>query len=115
VNIRIAVQTRSSQNRWVYILCGILVGTLAVPSVAMEGSIVAVLPYLALIFACVVQFLRPTLLVWAILMLAFVVYTVAVVAHFRQLTTDDLVVFLPVGLIPTMALLWAWPRAALPK
>ena len=115
MNIRNAVQTRSSQSRWVYILCGVLVGRLAVPSVAMEGNIVAGLPYLALIVACVVQFLRPTLLVWAILMLTFVVYTVAVVVHFRELTTGDLVVFLPVGLIPAIALLWAWPRAALPK
>jgi hypothetical protein len=88
---------------------------LAVPSVAMEGNIVAGLPYLAVIIACVGQFLRPTLLVWAVLVLAFLAYTVGVAVQFKALTVGDFVVFLSVGLIPTVALLWAWPRAVLPK
>jgi hypothetical protein len=73
------------------------------------------LPYLAVIIACVVQFVRPTLLVWAVLMFAFSVYTVGVAVHFKTLTTGDFIVFLSVGLIPAATLLWARPRAALPK
>jgi hypothetical protein len=48
-----------------------------------------------------------------ILTLAFLVYTLEIVTHFKELTLIDGMLFSSAGLIPFALLLWAWPRANL--
>ena len=77
---------------------------------AMIGDLLALLfPYLPLVVLCVAQFLRPTLLGWFALTALFASYTVAVAVSF-QLPTGEYVPFLLIGGIPTIGLLWSWPR-----
>ena len=109
--LRKLIQMRSRGRRWVYILCGTIVVLFAFVSVGMEGSLGAGVVFLPFLLICIAQFLRPTLLLWAVLTLAFVVYTVAIVADFRSLTTLDLGVSFSITFIPSILLLWARPRA----
>ena len=111
--LRKLIQMRSRDRGWVYILCGTIVVLFAFVSVGMEGSLGAGVVFLPFLLICIAQFQRPTLLLWAVLTLAFVVYTVAIVAHFRSLTTLDLVVSFSITFIPSILLLWARPRADL--
>jgi hypothetical protein len=66
--------------------------------------------HVPILFLLVFQYLRPTLLNWIILTLAFLGYSVAVCARWRGLNTDERLVFLAIGLGPFVMLLWARPR-----
>jgi hypothetical protein len=109
--LREIIQMRSTSRRWVYILCGIIVVSVAVLSAGLEGTSIAGFLFLPLVLICIVQYLRPTLLLWALLMLAFLAYMLGIATHLKELTTMDDILFSLVGLVPCASPLWAWPHA----
>jgi hypothetical protein len=105
----VLTETRSKARRWVYLVCASIFVVFAFFS-ADEGGLVGALPYFPFVALCVLQFFRPTLLGWIALTMMFAAYAIAVAAHWRSLTRPDLEIFLLVGLVPAVALLWSLPR-----
>lgn len=81
----------------------------AIWSAGMGDSVLGVLPYLPVLAVCLVQFFRPTLLGWSLLAVPFAVYTVAVAVAVHS-PFNEVVAFLLIGGLPTLALLWCWPK-----
>ena len=61
IGIRKLVESRSKRRRWIYLLCATVALFMALWA-APEG-IISILPYLLVLVLCVVQFLRPVLLI----------------------------------------------------
>jgi len=104
------IEVRSKRRRWVYVLCCVVVLLFALFAAAM-GGIVGDIVYLPIIAICLLQFLRPTILGWFLLTVIFLGYAVGVAMQWRDLSRIDFMVFLLIGLVPALALLWSWPRA----
>jgi len=104
------IEHRSGKHRWVYIACAVPALLLALVSVG-EGGVIAGLIYLPNVALCALQFYLPTILAWFLLTAAFLACTVGVLAVSKSLTGYDFGVFLSVGLIPALALLWSWPKS----
>lgn len=102
------VERRSGRGRWVYALCCLVVLVFALVASAM-GGLVAGLIYLPAIALCLVQFFRPMLLGWFVLVVAFSAYTIAVAVRWESLTRLDSYVFLVIGLVPALTLLRSRP------
>jgi hypothetical protein len=73
------IERRPTAGRWIYLICAAIVSLFALWS-AHDGLNYAV-PYIPIWFLCIVQFVRPTLLGWLVLIVAFTAYTVGVVAN----------------------------------
>jgi len=102
-------ERRSNKRRWIYLCCAVVALLFGFLAAGMEDDILGLIPYVALVAVCVIQFLRPTLFGWSVLIGAFVVYTVAVLLSSRQ-PPHEFLVFLSIGGIPCLALLWSWPK-----
>ncbi|MDR3678039.1 MAG: hypothetical protein P4N24_21340 [Acidobacteriota bacterium] len=102
--VRNLVAHRAKKRRWVYgpILCMVLFILLW----ATEEGLTS-LWYVPIIALIVIQYFRPTLLLWFSLLALFAAYTVGIVV---QASFPADYVGLPLGLVPTAALLWAYPR-----
>jgi hypothetical protein len=103
------VERRSSSGRWVYVICAIVVTGLALFAAAM-GGIGGTVIYVPILLICIAQFLRPTLLGWLLLVALFSAYAIGVATHLKHLTRLDLVVFLSIGFVPVIGLLWSRPK-----
>jgi hypothetical protein len=109
VTLRKLVERRSNKRRWVYLGCAVVALLFGILAAGMEDDFLGLIPYIALVAVCVIQFMRPTLFGWSVLIGAFVVYTVAVLFSSRQ-PPHEFLVFLSVGGLPALALLWSWPK-----
>ena len=68
--------------------------------------------YIPIMVIIIVQYLRPSLLLWTLLLAMFGAYTIAVLGHASFLRDYYGV---PFGLLPTIGLLWAYPRSMLER
>jgi len=107
--IRKIIERRSRARRGVYLWCAALVLLFAIGSAGMEDGLIGILPYLPVVAICVAQFLRPTLLGWFALTGAFSAYAVSIAVSFRA-PVHEFMLFLSIGVLPAVALLWAWPK-----
>lgn len=103
------VECRCKKRRWIYIFCGLVALLFGTLSAGMEDDFLGLLPYLIIVAVCVIQFLRPTLLGWSLLVAAFAVYTAATLLSSRQ-PAHEFFVFVLIGGLPTVALVWSWPK-----
>ena len=103
-------ERRANTRRWVYVVCAVIAVWLGVLSAGMQDDLRGVLPYLAIAAISVVQYVRPTLLGWFVLAVPFASYTALVAVHFER-PVQEFVMFLLIGLLPTLALSWSWPKA----
>jgi len=113
--VRSVVGVRQRKHRWVYVavLCNVLFLTV-VPALEPLGKVPLFIFPLTLVF--VIQFFRPTLLLWLVLVASLLVRTIL----FLQLGAKDLpgaheyvawFWFVVWDLLPIGLLLWAHPRA----
>lgn len=109
VTLQRLVERRSNKRRWIYLCCAVVGLLFGIFAAGMEDDPLGLIPYLALAVTCVIQFVRPTLLGWSLLIGAFSLYTAAVLASSRQ-PSGEFLLFLIVGGMPLLALLWSWPR-----
>ena len=107
--IRRVVEPRSKARRGVYVACAIVAFLVGILGVGMEGDLRAAIPYLLIVAVCAAQFFRPTLLGWFVLTALFSAYAVAVAVRFHP-PVHEFVMFLLIGALPTLALLWSWPK-----
>jgi len=98
---------RTRKRRWVY--APILGIVFLFFMWATEEGLTA-LWYIPIMVIIIVQYLRPTLLLWTLLLAMFGAYTIAVLGHASFLRDYYGV---PFGLLPTIALLWAYPKRGL--
>ena len=104
------IERRSKEGNWSYVLCATVALFYGVLGVGMEGDVVVGVPYLVLIVLCLVQFFRPTLLVWGLLLAAFGAAAIAMVVNYQEPAGEWMLFFLCVA-IPACGLLYTWPRA----
>lgn len=107
--LRKLVESRSKGRRWAYVLCAAVALFLALWD-ARDGF-VGTLPYLLVFTLSVVQFRRPVLLSWFVLITLFLAYTIFVAVNFPTKSLREFAVFFLIGFIPTLALLWARPKS----
>jgi hypothetical protein len=95
---------RALKRRWVY--APILGIVFLLFMWATEEGLTA-LWYIPIMVIIIVQYLRLTLLLWALLLAMFGSYTIAILGHASFLRDYYGV---PFGMLPAIALLWAYPR-----
>jgi len=103
------VERRSNNRRWLYVICATVVIGLGLFAGAL-GGIGGTVVYVPILLICIAQFLRPTLLGWLLLVALFSAYAIGVATHLKHLTRLDLVVFLSIGFVPVIGLLWSRPK-----
>ncbi|MCU1285458.1 MAG: hypothetical protein JWO13_1808 [Acidobacteriales bacterium] len=103
------IELRAIDRRGVYLLCAAVTTLFGVFSVGMTGGYEAIGLYMVLDAICIWQFIRPTLLGWSLLMLAFSTYALLVVAHYEP-PLNEFLLFLACGVVPALVLIWARPR-----
>jgi hypothetical protein len=95
---------RSRERRWVYVGCAAVIAFFEVLSLHEGGN-----PLYALLLAVtIMQFVRPTLFVWSLLLIVFGGYACAVLFVSRS---GDALGWASLGVLPAAMLLWARPRA----
>lgn len=109
VMMRKLLERRSKKRRWIYVLCGGVALLFGILSAGMEDDLLGLIPYLLIVAVCVIQFLRPTPLGCSVLIAAFAAYTAAALVSSRQ-PVNEFFVFVLIGALPTLGLLWAWPK-----
>jgi hypothetical protein len=67
-------------------------------------------PYAFVLVVSILQLVRPTLLGWLLSTIPFLVYLVVFVMEAPRNPVGEWLTFLLIGLIPTLALVWARPR-----
>ncbi len=111
--LRNLFERRRADRREVYLVCAALV--LFVTMLAGDEGLEAALPYIVLLLICLVQFFRPTLMGWGFLTVLFWAYAVAVALHPQNASLGDYFIFLTIGLVPGVALLWCRPKPVAPS
>lgn len=106
------IERRSYAGRWVYVVSGLAVVIYGLIAAAM-GGLSATILYIPLLALCIVQFVRPTLLVWFVLTALFSTGTVLVVMQLNESPANELVIFLSLMGAPAVALIVIWPRSLL--
>jgi hypothetical protein len=74
-----------------------------------DGGFSAAWPYILLLGICLVQWIRPTCIVWILMFASSVFYAVAVAVTLRNGPFGDYVFFFACGAIPAVALICARP------
>jgi len=105
----IELRRRPEHEVLCYAVCMLVALFFALLGVGMEDDWIAGVPYVVVAALCLLQCIRPTVLVWSLLLLAFGSYTIAMALSFSQ-PAGEWRFFLACGGIPTVALLCAWPR-----
>jgi len=108
--VRWLVQHRSKSGRWVYVLCALALALLALIAIG-EAGIGACVPEVIVLAVCVVQFVRPTILGWFVLIALFCFYTIEVATQWSWRPRFETLFFLALGGAPALALLISWPRS----
>src|ERR1700739_439469 len=90
--LRVAVQQRSRAAWWAYLPAAAVAILFALVGWGEEGPSGAAL-FILLLLVCVVQWVRPTFLVWGLLLCLFSAYAVAVIAIPHNGTFTDYLVF----------------------
>ena len=103
--VRNLVARRSKGRRCVYLLP--LSVVLFFMLWAMHEGPLPLIMYVPLTVLIMVQYFRPTLLLWFLLLALFGAYTIAV---YIRTGPPDVYYAVPFGLLPFVALLWAYPR-----
>jgi len=101
--------TRHSRKRgFVYLICSVI--PLLFGFWAIEYEIWAAVPYAAAVLLLVFQFFRPTILGWFLSLGLFGSYAVGV--FIKATSSQDYLIVALVGVVPTIALFWARPKAS---
>jgi hypothetical protein len=107
--VRRLVEPRVNAARGAYVLCGLMIAGL-ISLGASEGENVSTMWHFVLLLTlCIVQLWRPTLLVWLVIVVAFGGYAVTILVYPVVLTLRERAVFVLLGVIPSIALLWFRP------
>ncbi len=96
-------------TRWAYVapaLAGLLFVGHAWEDAGWQGAA----PYALLLFVSVMQLIRPTVLAWLVTAILVLGYLVLFIAEAPPGPAGEWVVFLLVGLVPALLLVWARPR-----
>jgi hypothetical protein len=105
-----AIERRSISRRAVYLICAGVALYFGLLSASMQDDLRGLIPFSGVAILCLTQFFRPTLLGWFALAGMFSAYTVSVALHFEP-PLHQFVIFLLLGGIPFLLLLWAWPKS----
>jgi hypothetical protein len=108
--LKAAVQQRSRVAWWAYLPAVVVSILFAIMGWGEEKASGAGL-FILLLLVCVVQWVRPTLLVWALLLCLFSAYAVAVIATPHNGTFTDYLVFFLCGAVPAVVLLFGQPKS----
>jgi len=103
--IRGFANRRSNHRRWIYMLVAVSLVPLAFWSA--EESIWGATPCVIVLLILSIQFARPSLLGWGILILIFATYAFAMIS---QGTRDDYKMGVTFGVLPAICVVLAWPR-----
>ena len=79
--VRRITERRAKALQGIYIGCAGVAVVLGLVAVGMQGGAVVMLPYLLIIGLCVSPFVRPALLGWFVLTVAFGSYTAGIAAN----------------------------------
>jgi hypothetical protein len=100
------VNRRSRRRGFVYLICFAIV--LLFGSWADQYDFLAVVPYAVIVLLLMLQFFRPTILGWLLLLALFGSYTVGI--FIKASSREDYIAGVLVGLAPTIVILWARPQ-----
>lgn len=106
--LKAVVQKRPSAVRWAYLPIALVSAFFALYGFGDEG-LWAASPFLALLVVCLLQFVFPTLLGWALLFGASLAYTVAVALSPRKGPLHEYVFFFLCGAVPAATLFFLRP------
>ncbi len=96
-------------TRWAYILPG-LAGFLFVGHAWEDAGWQGATPYALVLLVSLVQLIRPTVLGWLVTTMLVFAYLILFVVEGPVAPIGERVVFLLIGLLPAVLLLWARPR-----
>ncbi len=107
--LRAVVQKRLSATRWAYVPVALVSILFAMMGWGEEGFSAA-WPFILLLFVCLIQFVYPTLLGWALLLTPCVAYALLVAFSPENGTRSDYIFFILCGAVPAAVLLLLRPR-----
>jgi hypothetical protein len=107
--LKAAIQRRSHATWWAYMPAAAVLIFFAVMGWSEEGASAAAI-FILLLLVCVVQWMRPTLLVWGLLVCLFSAYAAAVIATPHNGTFSDYLFFSLCGAVPAVVLLFGRPK-----
>ena len=105
-----AVQQRSRAAWWAYLPAAAVSIFFAMMGWGEGGASGATI-FLVLLLVCAVQWVRPTLLIWGLLLCLFSTYAVVVIATPHNGTFTDYLVFFLCGATPAVVLLFGRPKS----
>jgi hypothetical protein len=110
--LKAAIQRRSRATWWAYMPAAAVLIFFAVMGWGEEGASAAAI-FILLLLVCVVQWMRPTLLVWGLLVCLFSAYAAAVIATPHNGTFSDYLFFSLCGAVPAVVLLFGRPKGSM--
>jgi hypothetical protein len=107
--LKAAIQRRSRVAWWAYLPAAAVSIFFAIVGWGEEGASAAAF-FILLLLVCVVQWIRPTLLVWGLLVCIFSAYAAAVIATPHNGTFSGYLFFSLCGAVPAVVLLFGRPK-----